>query len=231
MKLKVGSRRPSAGFTLIEMLTAATASALLLSINAVWIYQTMKFSARVSQRHRDHQNLTRLADEFRDDVRSCRSIEVIDENEINLNWQVHSSDSDSKNRTASYKIEESQVLLTKQIDNSQNRTERYSFSNNTVVSWDVSDMPATIGLLVSRDPAKSCDPKSGLDHKVDSTDGFPVSPTPADQLVTLLHVRVGPKRWGRATLASNSETESESQSESESQPDSRNSGGVSSETN
>ena len=92
-------------------------------------------------------------------------------------------------------------------------------------------MPATIGLLVSRDPAKPCDPKSGLDHKVDSSNAFPVSPTPADQLVTLLHVRVGPKRWGRATLASNSETESESQSESESQPDSRNSGGVSSETN
>ena len=41
--------RSRRGFSMIEMLVAVSLASLLLSINAVWIYHTMRFSSRVSQ--------------------------------------------------------------------------------------------------------------------------------------------------------------------------------------
>lgn len=219
MNIKVGSNRCRGGFTLIELLVSVSVSALLLSINAVWIYQTVRYSSQVTQRNRDHQNLTRLADEFRDDVRSCQKIELVSDNEIKLSWQTQGDTS----LGANYKIVENEVQLTKQITKSQNRTERFTLAENIVIGWDVSEMPKMIGLLVSRDPAKLADQKSKADQQVDSSDSFPKRPTPPDQMATLLHVRVSPNRWGDKTMqpksisVSQSEVQPEIQDEPEAQ--------------
>lgn len=205
MSTRVISNRCRNGFTLVELLVSVSASALLLSLNGVWIYQTMRYSARVTQRHHDHQNLTRLADEFRDNVRSCQKVEVVNDNEVKLTWRVRgesSSDSDASGfvPTASYKIDGVQLLLTKQITKSQSKQERYALASNTVIGWDDSEMPDAIGLIVSRDPAKIVDRKFYPDQKIDSADVLPVRSTPPDQLSTLIHVRVSPNRWGSSVV-------------------------------
>ncbi len=211
MKLRGFSNRHRAGFTLIELLVSVSASALLLSINAVWIYQTMRYSSRVAQRHHDHQKLARLADEFRDEVRSCHAVEVVNESEIKLVWRASESDSDFS-PSASYKIDGSQFLLTKQISQFQVRRERYALADNTVIGWDVSAMPEMIGLLISRDPAKDVHRKYHAHEQADSVDALSVRPTPPEQLVPLMSVRVGPNRWPKTVtqLSPNSNSKAES---------------------
>ena len=207
-----GSRR---GFSMIEMLVACSLATLILSINAVWIYHTMRFSSRVSQRHRDHQNLTRLAGDFRDDVRACEKIKIIDQNEVEL----ASPAGDAAAWTSNYKLTETDIFLSRQSAGSQISQERFSLSPNSVIQWDVSELPETISLIVSRDPNKFPDRKSAADQKVDSTSSLPKQSTDPKDLVPLLHLRVSPNRWTIESLSIESGADTETKTKPESKPE------------
>ena len=202
--------RSRRGFSMIEMLVAVSLASLLLSINAVWIYHTMRFSSRVSQRHQQHQNLTRLAGEFRDDVRSCEKIEVVNKNEIKLT----ASAGNAATWTANYKITGTDIFLSRQTG-SQTNMERFSLSPSSVIRWDVSEMPETISLLISRDPNKFPERKSKADQKVDSTNSLPVQETAAEDLVPLMHLRVSRNRWSGKSPPNKPDNEAELKKESE----------------
>jgi len=208
--------RSRRGFTIIEMLIACSLAALLLSINAVWIYHTMRFSSRVGQRHRDHQNLTRLASDFRDDVRACEKIKIINQDEIELASPAGGAIA----WTATYKITATDILLSREIAGSPASQERFSLSPNLVIRWDVSEVPETISLIVSRDPNKFPDRKSTADQKVDSTNSLSERPARPEDFVPVLELRVSPNRWTiePAPLKPKTKTKSGTRPETKAQP-------------
>ena len=97
--------------------------------------------------------------------------------------------------TAKYKITGTDIFLTRQTVGSQISRERFSLSPNSAIQWDVSELPETVSLLVSRDPNKFPDRKSSADQKVDLTNSLPNRSTDPEDLIPLLNLRVSPNRW------------------------------------
>jgi prepilin-type N-terminal cleavage/methylation domain-containing protein len=182
------------GYTLIEMLLSITVATVLLGVNVGWIHQTMKFASVTKQRQRQQQSLTRLAWEFRDDVRAGNSIAMVGEDQL----VIKSADGGQ----ATYTISGSELLVEKTGDQPMVKRERFELARNATAVWDTSEMPDWISLVVYR---------GGESLELES-DRNSESPTPvANPIPADLHVRVGPNRWktqwSDATLQSPSQEE------------------------
>ncbi len=166
------------GYTLIEMLLSITVATVLLGINVGWIHQTMKFASATKQRQRQQQSLTRLAWEFREDVRAGKSIAMVGDDQL----VITSIDGDQ----ATYTISGTQLLVEKTDDQPIVKRERFELARNATAVWDTSEMPDWISLIVYRG-GESVELPSDENSKPPIPEATPM---PAD-----LHVRVGPNRW------------------------------------
>lgn len=176
--------RKRRGYTLIELLFMISIAVILLSVNVGWIHQTMKFSSKMTQRQRHHQNLTRLAWELRDDVRQSQSLAMQDENCLVLRM--------NDDTNIDYKISGHSIEMERRTGETTIRRERYELSPNSIASWDVSELPDWVSLIVKRGrEGLAEDPdRSARDNEVTAVD---------------LHVRVSPNRWSTSTSEQDSE--------------------------
>lgn len=72
------------GFSLIQLTLLMPALLVLFLLTVAWIHQTMTFSSNIKKQQSQHQNLTRLATQFRRDVQRCESISMVNEQQICL---------------------------------------------------------------------------------------------------------------------------------------------------
>src|SRR5690606_21764452 len=78
MKLtRIQMRRQShrrRGVSLIETAIVVSVSATILLVAIGWIHQSFKLAKAVKQKQQHHQQLWRLSDQFRQDVRLCQQV-------------------------------------------------------------------------------------------------------------------------------------------------------------
>ena len=174
-----GGRR---GFTLVELLVSISIASVLLIVNAVWIHQTLKYGKVQAMRKADHQSMTRLAWQFRDDVRESSSVNAINETKLQLSFG-----NDAK---LIYTLKENFVLIERFAGegNTVTRFESYRLPPNAIVKWDVSELPKWIALEVKRGGELLPTKRFGTENEIAVENA-------SLETAMDLYVRVSPKRW------------------------------------
>lgn len=167
------------GFTLIELMVVISVTSVLIVMTAAWLNETMKFSARVRGLERHHRQLTRLATKFRFDVRHGESIAVQDRTRLVISYPG--------GREIVYAIFGNSVQLEELVGN-RTRREKYTLARNSMVDWDVSQLPDSIGLVVTRGNTAS------LTSNKTSSEEMPILIDKTQMLIDL-HVNVSVNRW------------------------------------
>lgn len=170
------------GYTMHELVWAFTLSSMIMAISVAWIHQTSKFSRRMAQNKLNHNAMTQLAWDLRDEVRGCNKISLDEKQQLNLTWD--------SGQTATFKIEGSNVVFEKKVSKTQVNKESYEFGRNLKISWDDSELPTAVSLVIER----TLDVKKPLkeDKNVSTTADDQGKPLPID-----LVVRVSPNRWSQ----------------------------------
>lgn len=133
------------GFSLVETLIATSVSSSLLLVSVAWIHQSFKLGQTVKQKQQHHQQLLRLGDRFRQDVRLCER--------VLLDADGHLVLYDPQRGDVVYEVDESTVLRTHHPSTDQLRHhDRYKLSQGSDIRWDESELPQWLTLVIRRSP-------------------------------------------------------------------------------
>ncbi len=164
------------GFSLIQLTLLMPALMVMFLVTVAWLHQTMNFSSNVKKQQVQHLSLTRLASQFRQDVRRCQSISVDNDQQICLQNQDLSE--------ITYTINEQAVsFLKKSSDGRRTRQEQFDLESGAIPRFDDTELPDWISLIVSRSPANSRQQGQQKSHSNETA-------------ITELHVRSKLNRWG-----------------------------------
>jgi hypothetical protein len=129
------------GFTLLGLLVVMSVGSLLLMLAITWIGETMKFVSRTSNHRDQHQQLTHLGRNLRNDVHLSQAMTMDSDERLVLQGA-------GDERTV-YSISGATIEMEKRTGAQVSR-ERYPLVAGSVVEWDTSGMPDSIGLIVYR---------------------------------------------------------------------------------
>jgi hypothetical protein len=166
------------GVSLIQLTLLMPALLGLFLVTAAWIHQTMTFSSNIKKQQSQHQNLTRLASQFRRDVQRCESISMVNEQQICL----QNRDLTETNYTVS---EHAIQFWQNGADGQRMRHDQFDLASGSISKFDDTELPDWISLVISRLPAPnrfSEQPRSTSDQT----------------MITELHIRSKPNRWGES---------------------------------
>ena len=166
------------GYSLLELIMVISVSGVLLAVSATWMHQSLAFSATINLRQRQHQNLTRLAGDLRDDVRLSIGMSSPDEKQLELEMPG--------DILIRYVISPSAISVEKRHVDTVFFRDSYGVAAGSDVRWDRSKLPDWISLIVYRKLVEADE----IERQPRST----VSPEYRDQPVELL-IHVGSKRW------------------------------------
>jgi hypothetical protein len=175
------------GFSLIQLTLLMPALLVLFLLTVAWIHQTMTFSSNIKKQQSQHQNLTRLASQFRRDVQRCESISMVNEQQICL-----------QNRDLTeinYTVNEHAIQFWQNAaDGQRMRHDQFDLASGSISKFDDTELPDWISLVISRLPTPN---------------RFSEQPTStSDQtLMTELHIRSKPNRWGESLSLGKESTE------------------------
>ena len=175
------------GFSLIQLTLLMPALLVLFLLTVAWIHQTMTFSSNIKKQQSQHQNLTRLASQFRRDVQRCESISMVNEQQICL----QNRDLTETNYTVS---EHAIQFWQNAADGQRMRHDQFDLASGSISKFDDTELPDWISLVISRLPTPN---------------RFSEQPTStSDQtLMTELHIRSKPNRWGESLSLGKESTE------------------------
>jgi len=166
------------GVSLIQLTLLMPALLGLFLVTAAWIHQTMTFSSNIKKQQSQHQNLTRLASQFRRDVQRCESISMVNEQQICL----QNRDLTETNYTVS---EHAIQFWQNGADGQRMRHDQFDLASGSISKFDDTELPDWISLVISRLPAPN-----RFSEQTRST---------SDQtMITELHIRSKPNRWGES---------------------------------
>jgi len=166
------------GVSLIQLTLLMPALLVLFLLTVAWIHQTMTFSSNIKKQQSQHQNLTRLASQFRRDVQRCESISMVNEQQICL----QNRDLTETNYTVS---EHAIQFWQNGADGQRMRHDQFDLASGSISKFDDTELPDWISLVISRLPAPnrfSEQPRSTSDQT----------------MITELHIRSKPNRWGES---------------------------------
>ncbi len=190
--LQLPKRRSSgrSGFTLFELLIAMSISTVLLTVNVIWIRQTMKYARVQKVRQESHQTLTRLGWQFRDDVQTCRKA-VVDGPKLELSFD--------EGVTAVYQVNDQGISVQRfsgQDKTAPQSVDSFKLAPNAIAKWQSDELPNWVGLEVKRGnetlPVKKADTKKAKSQTKATPKFTPPTLTPNS---VDLYLRVSPNRW------------------------------------
>ena len=118
------------GFTLLHMVTFLAIMPVILVAATTWIHESMKMSSRFKHRRETHVALNHLANQFQDEVRSCKSLKL----NSNLN-QIELAG--HENQQITFTIDGSDVEKALIVDGEVVGRESYRLSDEYFAEWDV----------------------------------------------------------------------------------------------
>ena len=164
------------GVSLLQLTLLMPALMVLFLLATTWIHQTMTFSSTIKKQQSQHLSLTRLADQFRRDVQRCQSVSVVNDQQVQL-----------QNKDLSkivYKISDHSVQCWQNSSAGQPiRQDEFGLASGSISKFDDSELPKWITLVIRRDPF----PRQQLERQTSQLN---------ETLITELHVRTSPNRWG-----------------------------------
>lgn len=134
-------RKNRTGFTVLGLLVVMSVGSLLLMVAITWIGETMKFASRTSNHRVQHRQLTHLGRNLRNDVHLCQAMTMDGDQRLVLQGA-------GDERTV-YAISGATIEMEKRMGSQVSR-ERYPLVAGSLVEWDTSGMPDSIGLIVFR---------------------------------------------------------------------------------
>jgi type II secretory pathway pseudopilin PulG len=153
-KTRDGSR-DRRGISLIETMVAVSVSATILLVGIGWIHQSFKLAKTVKQKQQHHHQLMRLGDQFRQDVRLCEQVSRDDDGRLVLRSDDHGD--------VVYEIDKNTISRA-YLSTATEKTHRenYPLIAGSDISWDDSELPQWITLMIRRSPgvAERSDRKS-----------------------------------------------------------------------
>lgn len=175
--------RDRRGVSLIETMIAVSVSATILLVAIGWIHQSFKLAKTVKQKQQHHQQLIRLGDQFRQDVRLCQQVSRDADGRLVLR--------NPERGDVLYEVDKATVSRA-YLSTAAGKTHRenYPLISGSDISWDDTELPQWITLTIRR--------SSGVVDRSDSR----TADTPVD-----LRVRVAVGRWlvSSSLVASNEE--------------------------
>ena len=129
------------GFTLIEMMAVISVGGLIMLLAVAWIGETTRFASLMRSHQRQHDQLTRLGWHLRSDVRLSQSMTIEDDDRLVLRG--------GDGQQIVYSISDTTIEM-KKTGGVQVSFERFPLATGSLIAWDTSRMPDSIGLIVSR---------------------------------------------------------------------------------
>lgn len=131
------------GSSLLETMIAVSVSATILLVAIGWIHQSFKLARTVKQKQQHHQQLMRLSDQFRQDVRLCQQVSRDADGRLVLSGEergdvVYEIDGDVVSRAHL------------SADAAKTHREKYPLVPGSVIHWDDTELPQWITLMVYR---------------------------------------------------------------------------------
>ena len=168
------------GYSLIQLTLLMPALVVLFLTAVAWIHQTMTFSSNMKKQQLQHQNLTRLASRFRQDVQRCQAVSVVNDQQVCLQYPDRSE--------INYTITDEGIQFWQNTPDGQRiRQDQFELASGSISKFDATELPTWISLLVTRQP--------GANRQSSEQN------TPSNQaLITELHLRSKPNRWGMNLL-------------------------------
>jgi len=164
------------GYSLIQLTLLMPVLVMLFLTALASIHQTMPFSSNMKKQQLQHHSLTRLASRFRQDVQRCQSVSVVNDQQICL----HNPDRSEINYTVT---DEGIQFWQNTPDGQRIRQDRFDLASGSISKFDATELPNWISLLVTRQP--------GANRQSSER-----NPPSNQSLITELHVRSKPNRWG-----------------------------------
>lgn len=163
--------RDRRGTSLIETMIAVSVSATILLVAIGWIHQSFKLAKTVKQKQQHHQQLIRLGDQFRQDVRLCQQVSRDADGRLMLR--------NPERGDVLYEVDKATVSRA-YLSTAAEKTHRESYPliSGSDISWDDTELPQWITLTIRR--------SSGVADR----SGSRAADTPVD-----LRVRVAVGRW------------------------------------
>ena len=155
---------------MLECMVAISATSILMLLAISWMHKTMYCASQIKQRQRHHQSLTRLDTQLRNEVRLCSGMSIVDDSQLELTR--------ADGTKLKYTIGEHAIAFERKMsqnDPEKIARERFELSPESVATWDISEMPEWISLVVTRQ------------------NEFPSSAS--ETMPIDLQIRVSPNRW------------------------------------
>jgi hypothetical protein len=131
-------------FSLLEVTFAMAISSALLAVAVIWIHESLEFGSWIKQRQQQHTELTRLAWNLRDDVHHASTMSLVGDQQLVLN---------QPNSKTTYTIAETDLIVARNPlagESPPASRETFALSDQVTMSWDGSQLPESITLLVHR---------------------------------------------------------------------------------
>jgi prepilin-type N-terminal cleavage/methylation domain-containing protein len=161
------------GFSLLEVTFAMAISSVLMVVTVIWIHESLEFGSWIKQRQQLHNDLTRLAWKLRNDIHHASSMSLVGDRQLVL---------DQTDSTTTYTIAETSLVVARKPRAGESlpaSRETFALSEQVTISWDGSQLPKAIALLVRRRDRQLPDLPS----------------TKAETLPTELSVKASVNRW------------------------------------
>ena len=131
------------GTSLIETVVTMSVASTLFLLATAWIHQSFFIASKMRDQGRHHDNLMRLSRQFRDDVHSASSVDVVNESNLRLLMPTGS---------IAYEFKDAQVSRSTNPNNDDSLTSRETFSllEGANVNWDLDDRWLTMTVARTR---------------------------------------------------------------------------------
>ncbi|MEM9409494.1 MAG: hypothetical protein AAGA30_00105 [Planctomycetota bacterium] len=177
---------PRNGYTMLEMIIVVGAFSLVFVVNAKWLHETMKFSSKTKSLARQKRTMDRLDQELRKDIRQCRSMALDGSDTLML--------IDDHGRQTTYTIDGEVIKVVKIEQQQVCFQDRYDLGNYALATWDDSELPNWISLIVRRGNPH-LQPISNTKTKNDIGPSPEGLPDPESKQRLECQIRTGPNPW------------------------------------
>lgn len=99
-----GSYQIHRGTSLIETIVTISVASTLFLLSTAWIHQSFFVASKMRDQGRHHDSLMRLSRQFRDDVHSSASIEMINETDVRMSSAIGSIEYEVKENLISRSV-------------------------------------------------------------------------------------------------------------------------------
>ena len=123
--------RNRSGFTLVHQMVIIAILPILMMAAVSWVHQSLKMSSQFRHRRECHIALNHLANQFQNDVHSCKSLKFdSDLNQVELTGH--------RDQQITFKIEGNDVQKTLTVDGEVTGRDNYRLSDEYFIEWDSS---------------------------------------------------------------------------------------------